>query len=876
MPLAPGTRLGPYEILSPLGEGGMGEVYRARDPRLNREVAIKTSREQFNERFEREARAVAALNHPNICHLYDVGPNYLVMELVEGETLKGPLPIDEALKIADQIALALEAAHEKGIIHRDLKPANIKITPEGVVKVLDFGLARIAVADSLDQDNSPTLLEMPTEAGTILGTASYMAPEQARGKKADKRADIWAFAVVLYEILTGKRLFPGAAAGEILAGVLKDEPDLSEVPVKVRRLIQSCLEKEPKNRLRDIGDYRQLLDDDTAPYRAATVRERTWAGRIAAALAVALVGVSAVAYRATRPADLKPLMRFDVDLGADVSLGSPRGADAILSPDGTRLVYVSKGKLFTRKLDQPKATELAGTEGAYASFFSPDGQSVAFFDGSKLKKLSVEGGAPVVLCDAPFGFGGSWGEDGNIIAALFYSASLSRIPSAGGAPTPVTELGPGEVSQRWPQILPGGKAVLFTSNGTNVDVISLPDHRRKTLVTGGIFGRYLPTSKGAGHLLYVNNGTLFAVAFDPNALEVHGTPVPVLDQIAWNPTFGSAQLDVSGVPSGPGMLLYRSGGALGSGLVTVQWLDSTGKTQPLLAKPGPYSRLRLSPDGQRLALEIPEAANRDIWIDQWQRDTLTRLTFDAEEGAALMNPVWTPDGRYIVFSGKGGMFLTRSDGAGKPQPLTRSRNRQVPFSVTPDARRLAWQEQGSGGFDLWTMPLASDGAGLRGGKPEVLLQTAFDERWPMFSPDGRWLAYTSNESGSYQVYVRAFPDKADKGGKWQISNGGGAYPVWSHNGRELFFHSADNRIMVAAYAAKGDSFVPDQPKVWSEKQLAGFGIAGGSTFDVAPDGKRSAALMPVDTQETQQAQSHVIFLENFFDELRRKVPLNGK
>ena len=269
MPLAPGTRLGPYEILSPLGAGGMGEVYRARDPRLNRDVAIKVSRDQFSDRFDREARAVAALNHPNICHLYDVGPNYLVMELVEGETLKGPLPLDEALKIADQIALALEAAHEKGIIHRDLKPANIKITPEGVVKVLDFGLARIA-ADSVDQGNSPTLLEMPTEAGTILGTAGYMAPEQARGKKADKRADIWAFGVVLYEIVTGKRLFPGATAGEILAGVLKDEPDLSAVPVKVRRLIQSCLEKEPKNRLRDIGDYRRQLDDDTEPYRTAT------------------------------------------------------------------------------------------------------------------------------------------------------------------------------------------------------------------------------------------------------------------------------------------------------------------------------------------------------------------------------------------------------------------------------------------------------------------------------------------------------------------------------------------------------------------------------------------------------------------------------
>jgi hypothetical protein len=870
MPLAAGDKLGPYEILAPIGAGGMGEVYKALDPRLNREVAIKVSHAEFSERFAREARAVAALNHPNVCTLYDVGPNYLVMEYVEGDSPKGPMPLEEALRFAWQIAEALAAAHEKGITHRDLKPANIKVRPDGTVKVLDFGLAKQsrdregAVAG--DAGNPPTLTIGMTEAGMILGTAAYMPPEQARGKPVDRRADIWSFGVVLYELIAGKRPFEGDDVTDTLAAVLRHEPDWEQVPPKVRRLLQRCLEKDPAKRLRDIGDRGLLLDE--TPRTSAPSRSRlSWVAWDVATIAIACTALlSFVHFREKAPAP-QPLVRLDVDLGPGVALGSQAGADVIISPDGTRLVYVSQNRLFTRRLDQPAVAELAGTEGAFAPFFSPDGQWVAFFTGNKLKKISVEGGAAIALCDAPNPRGGSWGEDGNILASLAaVGGVLARIPSAGGIPTPVTELAPGEATHRWPQILPGGKAVLLTTHtatsgfdGANIEVISLADHRRKTLQRGGTFGRYLPS----GHVVYVNRGTLFAVPFDLNRLEVRGTPTPLLEQVAYSTTVGSAQLDFSR----SGTLVYQNGGA-NRGFVTVQWLESTGKAQPLLAKSGFYQRPRVSPDGQRLLLEVGEGSGSDIWVYESQRDTMTRLTFGG--GGSGIVPVWSSDGRFVVFSAPGGMFWTRSDGANKPQPLTQSKNQQVPWSFTADGKRLGFHEAGPAtGYDIWTVPIESDGAGLRAGKPEVFLQTSSDERHSSFSPDGRWLAYGSDESGRFQVYVRAFPDK---GGKWQISNTGGAYPVWSRNGRELFFRTDDNRIMVVSYTVKGDSFAAGKPRLWSEKKLADFGVVGVQNYDLAPDGKRIAALMPAESAEVQPAQNHVVFLMNFADELRRRVP----
>jgi Tol biopolymer transport system component len=884
MSLRPGETLGPYEILAPIGAGGMGEVWKARDTKLDREVAIKVlpvALAQHPEplaRFEREAKVLASLNHPNIAQIYGIeesnGFHALVMELVPGTTLKGPLSLETTLNYAKQIADALEAAHEKGITHRDLKPANVMVTLAGVIKVLDFGLAAVNRAFTPGEGStSPTLSIGGTQTGMIMGTAGYMSPEQARGETVDKRADIWAFGVVLWELLTGKRLFGGVTVSQILASVLKDEPDFKQVPPRVRRLLRRCLEKDPRKRLRDIGDAMELVDVDAeAAPASVTTPSLSGLGRLAGiaaiVLAVVAAGLGVVAWRATRPPELRPLVRLDVDLGAGISLGSPLGADTILSPDGTRMVYVSQGKLFTRRMDQPKAVELAGTDGAFAPFFSPDGQWVAFFSESKLKKISVEGGAAVALCDAgASALGGSWGEDGNIIAAITGGGgALSKIPSAGGAPTPVTQLAQGEAEHSWPQILPGGKAILFTTNASltfgfdraNIEVMSLADHHRKTLQRGGTFGRYLPASNGNGYLLYINNGTLFAVPFDSGKLDVQGTPSPVLEEVAYSTITGSAQFDFSQ----HGTLVYLGGRAAGGNLVTVQWLDAVGGTQPLLSKPGGYRRPHVSPDDQRLAMED----GSDIWVYEARRDTMTRLTFGGDRNA---NPVWSPEGRYVVFSGDGGMWWVRSDGAGKPQLLIQGKNRMVPFSITADGKRLAYAELNPGTlYDIWTVPIEDD-AVLRAGKPEIFLKTSADERQSTFSPDGRWLAYASNESGTFQVYVRAFPDN---GGKWQISNAGGVYPVWSSNGHELFFRADDNRIMVATYAAKADSFVPDKPRVWSNKQLANLGAIGASNYDLAPDGKRIAALMPVEEPEARQAQNHVIFLENFFDELQRKVP----
>jgi len=896
MAIPSGTKFGSYEVVVQIGAGGMGEVYQAHDTKLERDVAIKVLPEAVAHdaerlaRFQREAKMLAALNHPNIATIYGLeqsgATHYLVMELVPGDTLQqrvqrdGAVPIEEALAIAKQIAEALEAAHEKGIIHRDLKPANVKVTPEGKVKVLDFGLAKAFAGDTSTEDmsNSPTLSLAATMQGVILGTAAYMSPEQAKGRAVDKRTDIWAFGAVLYELLTAKPAFHGEDVGDILASVVKTEPDWTALPANIspaiRVLLQRCLRKDRRQRTPDAAILRIEIEDalaapkdsGTTQVAPASKSKLLWAiGALAAALAVLLVVASWGWWRSTRPVE-RPLVRLDVDLGPDVSLGTIAGTDAVLSPDGTRMVYASQGRLFTRRLDQPNATELAGTQGAFAPFFAPDGQWVAFFSPGKLQKISVDGGSAITLCGAANGRGGSWGEDGNIIAALNLGGGLSRIPSAGGPPTQATDLQSGEYSHRWPQILPGGKAVLFTSgkgvayNGADIVVMSLADHRRKIVVQDATFGRYLPS----GHLIYMNRGTLFAVPFDVDRLEVHGTPAPVIDQVNYTTVQGSAQFDFAKT----GTAIYRSGEAA-STLLTVAWLDGSGNAQPLLAKPGAYNRPNLSPDGQRLALDVTEGSGTDIWVYDWQRDTMTRMTFTGTATAA----VWNPDGRYIVFTAAGeGISVIRSDGSGKPQTLTQSNSVQYPYSFAPDGKRLAFMELGTTGYHLWTVPLESDGAGLHAGMPEVFLQTQADERAPSFSPDGRWIAYRSDESGTNQIYVRAFPDK---GGKWQISNSGGTLPMWSRKGHELFFETLDNHVMVSAFAVKGDSFVADKARLWSEKQLGNTATVSRNA-DPAPDGKRIMALLPAETAERQKAQNHVIFLENFFDEVRRRTATQPK
>jgi serine/threonine-protein kinase len=845
---------------------------------MGREVAIKVSAERFSDRFEREVRAVAVLNHPNICHIYDVGPNYLVMELVEGPTLadrikEGALPLEETLAMTRQIAEALEAAHEKGVIHRDLKPSNIKIKPDGTVKVLDFGLAKMAEPSPVaNPDVSPTLTIDGTRMGQVLGTAAYMAPEQARGKIVDKRADIWAFGVVLYEMLTGRRLFDGETISDTLAGVLTKEPDCERVPPKVRQLLRSCLEKDPKRRLRDIGDACQLLQD--APEQVHASARLPWV--MVAALSVIVITLGTALWRSVRPVEAtpQPAVRLDLDLGPDVSLGASTGPAVILSPDGTRMAFVSTGsdgtrRLFTRRLDQPKATQMPGTEMAYAPFFSPDGQWVGFFAQGKLKKTRLDGGEPVSLCNAPAGRGASWADDGNnIIAALDPQTTLSEVPVEGGTAVPITELRAeiGEFSHRWPQVLPGSKAALFTTttryanfDDAGIAVVSLEDHRRKMLMEhAGLYPRYLPS----GHLVYVTKGTLFGVPFDLARLEVRGTATR-LDEVSSTPNLGFAQLDFSQ----SGTLVYRTGRT--EGLRTIQWLDGAGKTELLRSEPSYYVSLRLSPDGNRLASIVSQGTNSDLWIYDWQRGSKTLLTNGMDADGY---PVWTPDGRFVVFQSAGGIFWTHADGAGKPQPLTRSTTLQLPSSFTPDGTRLVFCEMTPGaGGEIRTVRIESASGQLKAAKPEAFLKTPTISTFANFSPDGRWLAYANAEGGIYEVYVRAFPDN---GTKVQISNAGGVMPLWSRNGHELFYRTEDQRIMVANYTVKGESFVADKPRVWFGKHLANLGLT--INLDLAPDGKRFAVLMPAESPEPRETQSHVMLAINFFDEIRRRVALQRK
>jgi Tol biopolymer transport system component len=903
MALATGTRLGSYEVAAQIGAGGMGEVYQAHDTKLGRDVAIKVLPEAFAHdadrlsRFQREAKMLAALNHPNIATIHGLehsdGVQYLVMELVSGETLAervkaGPLGIDEALKIAVQIAEALEAAHEKGIIHRDLKPANVKLTPEGKVKVLDFGLAKAFGGDTSTEDigNSPTLSMAATMQGVILGTAAYMSPEQARGKAVDKRTDIWAFGCVLYELLTGKAAFHGEDVTDILAAMVRAEPDWTALPANIspsiRVLLQRCLRKDRRQRTPDAATIRIEIEDaiaapkDFGATQAAPVT-RGWRERLAWPVAAGVLALIVIALgigfvlRAPKP---QLPMHLSAEIGVDASLFTGFGSSVILSPDGKRLALVASGtdqkqRIYVRSLDQLQATVLSGTENASDPFFSPDGQWLGFFGDGKLKKISVQGGEAVTLGDASNDRGGSWGEDGTIVFAPNTRVALSKVSSAGGTSQPLTTFDKqaGEVTQRWPQVLPGGKAVLFTSSthGYNYDdaeivVYSMTSGQRKTLLRGGFYARFL----ASGYLVYMHGGTLFAVPFDLKRLEVTGQPVPILEGVVTN-TNGGAQFSFSET----GSLVYVPGRATGQN-VSIYWMDHEGKFTPLRETPGNYYNPTFSPDGKRLALEIFDGKRSDIWVYEWERDALTRLTFAGEANTV---PVWTPDGQRIVYSsldkrGVPNLWWIRADGAGDAQRFTESKGSQFAGSWRPDGKVLAFRQFSlDTGSDIMTIPVEGDEkAGWKPGEPKPFVNSTFDERSPAFSPDGRWLAYMSNESAGYEVYVRPFPGP---GGKWQISTGGGVIPKWSRNGKELFFRTADDKIMVATYTAFGDSFHADKPQLWSPGQFTDLGI--NSNFDVHPDGKRFAVLKASGTDQAA-AVNKVNFVFNFFDEIGRKVP----
>ena len=880
MALTIGTQLGSHEITALLGKGGMGEVYRARDLKLKRDVALKVLPEAFAGdpgrmvRFQREAEVLASLNHPNIAHIYGLEERALVMELVEGDSPKGPMPFDEAWNIALQIANALEYAHERGVIHRDLKPANVKVTPDGVVKLLDFGLAK-AFSDQpdtnvSDPENSPTLTLGATVAGTVLGTAAYMAPEQAKGRKVDKRADIWSWGVVLYELLTGERLFNGEDTADTLAQVLTKDANISKVPLRVRKLLGCCLEKDPKRRLRDIGDASGLLQEPAPVVTAPSGLRLGWV--FAAVLAVVAVGLGWIAWRATRPVE-RPLMQFDAELGRDAIPGPGSwGSSTVLSPDGSLIAAMVRGadgqpRLGTRRLDQKQFTLLPGTEGAVAPFFSPDGKWIAFSGIGQLKKISLEGGAPVKICDACLG--GNWGDDGTIVTMPGVGTGIGRVSSDGGTPTFITQPNTSkkEWAHRWPQMLPGSEAVLFTVysagrdyDDSEIDVVSLKSGLRKTIYSGGMYARYLP----GGHLIFIHQQTLFAAPFDLKRLELSGAPRPVVESVR-NGADNGADFDCSA----NGTCVYLS--SEGTSKRSIFWLDPAGSTQAVESVPGLYAEPRFSPDGKYLAYSLDDGqGHTDIYVRDLERDTTQRLTsLPGRNGT----PVWTPDGSIIFTSNNPaapGLYVVRRDGSTAPERLTAPEQLSRPGAVRTDGKWLAAlrpaEAPGTGGA-IWVAPIEGDVGLPKLGKPELFRNSAI---FPAFSPDGRWVAYFSQIPGQAGVWVRPF---GGPGGPWLV-DGDGGYPVWPRIGSKLFYVSrSTGRMMAAGYSVNGDSFVPDKVQVWSKRRLLPGLSPVTLTYDVAPDGQHVVAVLYEDGTAQEKPITNVTFLLNFFHQLQRKVPV---
>jgi Tol biopolymer transport system component len=912
MALSPGDRLGAYEISGTLGAGGMGEVYRARDTSLNRAVALKILPAAFASdpdrlaRFTREAQTLAALNHPGIAQIYGIheGP-VLVMELVEGEDLsqrlaRGPLPIDEALAAAAQIAEAMEAAHEQGIVHRDLKPANIKMRPDGSVKILDFGLAKAmdatggagVPASSL----SPTLTSpaLMTGIGMLLGTAAYMSPEQAKGRPADRRSDIWAFGCVLFEMLSGRPLFKGDTVTELLASVMKDRLELEalppETPAATVRLLARCLERDPKQRLRDIGEARIALSrsasdaqERAAPQTAAAdsgvQRKSAWWPWTIAATTLAFAVIVTVLWAPWRETTPLSPVRLNTELGVDASLDIEFGAAAVLSPDGDRLAFVGQtaagqpAQLYLRRLSSLQATPVTGTVGARDPFFSPDGQWVAFFADGKLKKVSVAGGAPIVLADAPGPRGGTWADDDTIVfqpinAAGPNAGSLMRVSASGGTVTRVIPLAEKEVTQRWPQVLPGG-AVLFTSHvsttlgyeGASVVVQAPPDGERKTLVRGGYYARYLPS----GHVVYVHEGTLFAAPFDLSRLELTAAAVPIVEGITTNAAFGGAQFAVSA----SGTLVYLPGDIRTRqfDVTPLLFVDRAGKSTTLRATPAAWLDVSFAPDGNRLVVSIGDETNINLWTLDTTRDTLSRLTFGED---TEVNSAWSPDGTrvaYVTGLIDADIYWQRADGSGAAQRLTRRPGSKRGLAFHPNGKVLAFSEYDPRSNNIWDVMLlpleGSEADGWKPGEAKPFLATPAVERYPAFSPDGRWIAYASDETGRSEVYVRPYPGP---GGKWQISTAGGSWPSWSRTRPELLFEEpagSDLQLMVATYSVNGDAFSAERPRPWTSARI------GPRAWSLHPDGTRVAATPPV--QQLFVKRDKVVVFLNFFDDVRRRA-----
>jgi len=900
--MTPGTRVGAYEILSAIGAGGMGEVYRARDTRLGRDVAVKVIADAARgdadrvARFESEAQLLAALNHPHIATIHGLeeanGSQFLVMELVEGETLaerlkSGAIPVGEALGIARQIADALQAAHEKGIIHRDLKPANIALTASGQVKVLDFGLAKMLEgAASGDVSISPTMSLAFTQAGMILGTAAYMAPEQARGKPVDKRSDIWAFGCVLYEMLTGTRAFDGEDAAVVLASVIKGEPDWSalpaNVPTPVVTLLRSCLEKDPHKRIADIAAAMFVLDHAAqlvervqvpvaALQPAAMPRPPVWrrATPMAAAVAIGALLAAAGIWLLTRPVP-PTVVRTTITTSGSAALAvSGVDSDVAITPDGSRIVYRGNNQLLVRALNQLEPTVLSGLgAGLRGVFISPDGQWIGFFDNANvLKKVAITGGPPVTVSPVRGNpRGATWSADGTIIFATNAAdTGLQRVPAAGGDPVVLTkpDRARGEFDHVWPEFLPGGKAVLFTITPVNgaienaqIAVLDLRTGTSKVLIRGGSHAHYVPT----GHLVYGVPGTMRAVAFDLGRMEVVGTPAPVLEGVVTT-AFGGADVAVAA----NGSFVYVSGGAGGGGQQTVVSVDRQGRASPLPGLPlDSYRDVRVSPDGARLAL----ATQADVWTYDFVRATMSRLTTDP---APDSRPLWTPDGQRIVFtSARAGypeMFWRPADGTGGDERLL-ARGRDLldlrANGWSADGRQLLFTEV-SQRIQCAIEQTAID----RPSDVKMLVKSEFCNDHSAVSPDGRWMAYDSSVSGRGEIYVERYPEL---GNRQQISTGGGVLPLWSRDGRELFFGTPDNKQILAVPVQSGTTLVAGRPQVLFE--FAMMPPTGGTRpYDVAPDG-RFLIIRSGQAEGGAGTASNMILVQNWFEELKRLVPTN--
>jgi Tol biopolymer transport system component/tRNA A-37 threonylcarbamoyl transferase component Bud32 len=938
MTVAAGARLGPYEIQSALGAGGMGVVYRARDTKLNRDVALKVLPEEFARdadrlaRFKREAQVLASLNHPNIAAIYGIEETAvladgavarrlqparaLVLELVEGPTLaeviearragpsgpagsKGPgLHVDESLAIANQIAGALETAHERGIVHRDLKPANVKVRADGTVKVLDFGLAKAfeGEAAAANASNSPTLSVAATRMGVILGTAAYMAPEQAKGKAVDKRADIWGFGCVLFEMLSGQPPFRGETVSETLAEVMKSEPrwDVlpAGLPARVATVLRRCLEKDPARRVRDIGDVRLALEGafdapvgtqhagvSVAPQ--APLWRRAVVPVVTLFVGAAIVGGGLLTLGRPEPSRVTRLAISTTGTAALSVDGVVR--DLAITPDGTRVVYIGANgsQLFVRALDALEPTAIAKGAAPRHPFVSPDGQWVGFFDGNiALKKVSITGGPAVTVATIDgITRGATWLPDDTIVFGTSNpTTGLQRVPAAGGTPTVVTrpDRAQGELDHWWPKVLPGGRSVLFTimartggPDAAQVAVLDLETTTYKVLVRGGSDAHYATT----GHLVYGTSGTLRAVAFDLARLETRGMPVPVVPEVL---TTSSGAVDA--VVAADGILAYVSGGA-GSVQRILVWVDRQGQETAIPVPPRPYSYPRITPDGKRIGLYVPDQ-EYDLWLWDLERTTLIRATFEPGIDAY---PVWTPDGRRLIFSsdraGIRNIFWQAADGTGAVERLSESGSLQDPSAVSPDGTRVIFQEYtAANGLDLMELHL-DDGSGSIESPPTrqrsagvtPLVQTPFSELNGAISPDGRWLAYQANDSGQFEIYVRPYPEVSR--GLWQVSTGGGSRPAWSRTGQELFYVSPAGALMRVG-VERGPTWAAGAPtKFLNEGYYTIPGGNVGRTYDISPDGQRFLMIKAGGGSGLASAPQ-IVVVQNWLAELKRLVPVD--